>query len=447
MQKRHIFSSAIMTAAMAMTLATAGCHGRASRHTADADSVQAPLAVNFYLERSGSMIPYDSPKGRGEFKDAIMSLLNVLPQDNDSTGCDGVRLFVVNDGVYEYPKTFREFITDKNIFETTRGIGDASFTDFGKILDSLFCHAQDNDISILASDMIYSTQDVGVVNTEKIFSEAKAMTQTIMKESGKGKSVVLVKLNASFVGTYYPYNRPSGVNYNGTRPYYLMIVGSDASMNRLMTESKYQKFIQFTELNGYEQMMLFCGNNCYSPYYSLVQNDRDTKGRMRTDRKHNEGEGIHAVTDVETDRNTGELQMVVALNMGNMFIEESYLSNPANYSIKADDKVDIVSIAPIQHSDITQNNRDVMDKATHRMVLNMEKFTHDQEITISLRNQFQQWIIESSSDDDSHPDAGNPQFASTTFSLRYLMQGIYDSYANQKKDELNYFTIKLSINK
>ena len=434
-----------VTLLAAVSLVTTGCTGgRKARRGDAADTVSAPLSVNFYLERSGSMIPYDSPQGSGEFKDAIVSLLNALPMEGD--GAD-VRLFVVNDGVYDYPQTFREFIADKDVFATTQGIGDATYTDFGQILDSLFVHSGDNDISILASDMIYSTKDVGVVNTGKIFSEARAVTQNIMKTEGDGKSVVLVKLNASFVGTYYPYNNAAGVKYDGMRPYYLLIVGRDECINRMMTDERYAKFSKLQELNGFEQMMLFCGSDRYNPYYSLVQNDNDMKGRMRTDRRRNEGDGIHAVTDVEGDRESGELQMVVAADMGNMFIADSYLTNPENYIVEADDSVEITGIEPIEHADITPNNRDVLQKATHRIILKMPRMTHDQEVRISLRNQFQQWITDSSSDDDSRPDASDPQFASTTFSLRHLMQGIYDSYANRENRGLNYFTITLNLRK
>ena len=111
------------------------------------------LAVKFYLERSGSMVPYDSPQGKGEFKKAIVDLLNALPGNADEN-----TLYVVNDAVYNYPKGFRAFITDNNIFDSTKGIGDPQYTDFEVILDSVLNKTKDNEISILVTDMIYSTK-------------------------------------------------------------------------------------------------------------------------------------------------------------------------------------------------------------------------------------------------------------------------------------------------
>lgn len=400
------------------------------------------MNVKLYLERSGSMIPYDSSKGRGEFKNAIVSLLNNLPGNPDDNS-----IFIVNSGVYKYPKTFREFITDKNVFDTTKGIGDASYTDFGCILDSVLNRNGKDDLSILVSDMIYSTADVGVVNTDKIFSEAKATTHAIMKNMALDKSVLLIKLNSSFIGTYYPYNLTGGVQYNGMRPYYIMIVGCNNNINRLAKSEKYKKFSQLAELKGFEHMALFTQDKCYKPYYSILLSDDDIKGRMRADHKKNDGEAIHAITDVTPDKDSGILQIVLSVNFNDMFIEENYLTNPDNYSIESDDQVEITSISAIKKSDITQNNREAMDKATHKIVLRLKKFNHDQKVTIKLKNKFQQWIIDSNSDDDSQPNAHNKSFTSTTFSLKYLMEGIYDSYASLSNDSPDYFVIDLQLDK
>ena len=90
------------------------------------------FTVNFYLERSGSMTPYDAPHGDGSFKAAIVQLLNNLPGNNDDN-----RIYVVNSSVNKYPQGFSKFISDPNIFESTKGLGDPSYTDFSKIFTDL----------------------------------------------------------------------------------------------------------------------------------------------------------------------------------------------------------------------------------------------------------------------------------------------------------------------
>lgn len=126
----------------------------------------AYLKVNFYLERSGSMTPYDSPQGDGPFKAAIVQMLNNLPGNNGDN-----KIFVVNSKVCQYPQGFQKFIADNNIFEATKGIGDPSYTDFSKIFDTILNKTGNDELSILVSitDMIYSTKSMSGINPPKGF--------------------------------------------------------------------------------------------------------------------------------------------------------------------------------------------------------------------------------------------------------------------------------------
>ena len=72
---------------------------------------EEPIRIKFFLERSGSMVAYDSNQTNGDFKDAISTLLNRVPQK----GSDQNIMFVVNDAVYPFPRTFREFLVSNGI--------------------------------------------------------------------------------------------------------------------------------------------------------------------------------------------------------------------------------------------------------------------------------------------------------------------------------------------
>ena len=110
-----------------------------------------------------------------------MQLLNNLPgKDN--------RLFVVNDGVHPYPKGIDEFVRSVNIFESTKGIGDASYTDFGRIFRELLENTSDDELSVLVTDMIYSTREMAGVNPMKIFADAQGMTQAVFKDETRRRS-------------------------------------------------------------------------------------------------------------------------------------------------------------------------------------------------------------------------------------------------------------------
>ena len=52
----------------------------------------SPILFKFFLERSGSMIPYDAPSTNGYFKIAIADLLSAVPNSCDENNL----MFIVN---------------------------------------------------------------------------------------------------------------------------------------------------------------------------------------------------------------------------------------------------------------------------------------------------------------------------------------------------------------
>lgn len=394
------------------------------------------LNVNFYLERSGSMVPYDASNGDGSFKAAIVKMLNNLPGDNADH-----HIYVVNSEINEYPKGFAKFISDSNIFEATKGIGDASSTDFGAIFEQLLNKTGDDELSILVTDMIYSTKNMVGVNPQKVFAEAQGMTNAVFKSQVKDKGMLIVKMNGTYSGPYYPYNSAGGQSYTGRRPYYIVIVGSNANIARLTRDSGYTTFCKFSELKGYENMYLFETDDVYKPYYSLLLESDVIRGRFRA--CHGQGDQIKDIENLEVDRNSGDLRLALAVDLGGMLIDEGYLTDVKNYQVEADDKLEIKEIRKIEQKDVTPAERKHLGKATHIFVLESEGIKHAQEVEIKLMNRLPDWVDDSSSDDDTN--VGGAGFANTTFGLKYLLQGIYDSYRKNAKGEPYYFEMELEF--
>ena len=158
----------------------------------DIQAGRRTLGVNFYLERSGSMVPYDAAGGDGSFKAAIVGMLNKLPGSGDDN-----RIYVVNSEINAYPRGYSQFISDPNIFESTKGIGDASSTDFEAIFQQLLDKTGEDELSILVTDMIYSTKQMVGVNPQKVFAEAQGMTNAVFKS--QGITVVAHTISSSWV--------------------------------------------------------------------------------------------------------------------------------------------------------------------------------------------------------------------------------------------------------
>ncbi|HBN46810.1 MAG TPA: hypothetical protein DD401_04090, partial [Prevotella sp.] len=64
-----------------------------------------------------------------------------------------------------------------------------------------------------------------------------------------------------------------------------------------------------------------------------------------------------------------------------------------------------------------------------------------QDVKIKLLNRLPQWIAASSTDSDLKPDG------MTTFGLKYLLGGIFDSYNRNADDDHAYFELDLELDK
>lgn len=397
------------------------------------------MNVNFYLERSGSMTPYDSPNGDGSFKAAIVQMLNNLPGNNEDN-----KIYVVNSSINAYPDGFSKFISDTNIFEATKGIGDPSYTDFGAIFTQLLDKTGEDELSILVSDMIYSTKDMIGINPQKVFAEAQGMANAVFKKQVQDKAMLIVKLNGSFSGPYYCYNSPKGgKSYTGRRPYYIVVVGSNQNIVRLTKDKNYLPFSNFSELKGYENMYLFETDDVYKPYYSFMLSNPDIRGRFAPE--HGKETQIKDLTDMEVDRNSGDIRLALAVDLSGMLIDKDYLTDVKNYQIDSDDKLEIKEIREINKNDITPAEKKYIGSATHIFILGMNEIKNDQHVEIKLLNHLPSWIEETSSDDDTNVGVGN--FSQTTFGLKYLMQGIYNSYKKNSKQNPYYFELEMNFKK
>lgn len=397
------------------------------------------MNVNFYLERSGSMTPYDSPNGDGSFKAAIVQMLNNLPGNNEDN-----KIYVVNSSINAYPDGFSKFISDTNIFEATKGIGDPSYTDFGAIFTQLLDKTGEDELSILVSDMIYSTKDMIGINPQKVFAEAQGMANAVFKKQVQDKAMLIVKMNGSFSGPYYCYNSPKGgKSYTGRRPYYIVVVGSNQNIVRLTKDKNYLPFSNFSELKGYENMYLFETDDVYKPYYSFMLSNPDIRGRFAPE--HGKDTQIKDLTDMEVDRNSGDIRLALAVDLSGMLIDKDYLTDVKNYQIDSDDKLEIKEIREINKNDITPAEKKYIGSATHIFILGMNEIKNDQHVEIKLLNNLPSWIEETSSDDDTNVGIGN--FSQTTFGLKYLMQGIYNSYKKNSKRNPYYFELEMNFKK
>ena len=101
--------------------------------------------LTIYFERSGSMVPYDDAGGRGQLKKAVNDLINYFPNGLNA------RINIVNDGIYPYNGTVDSFLQDRNIYASTAGMGNASYTDFQKIFNDILQAQKPGNVSVVVT--------------------------------------------------------------------------------------------------------------------------------------------------------------------------------------------------------------------------------------------------------------------------------------------------------
>ncbi len=380
------------------------------------------LTLTVYFERSGSMTPYDTPGGGGQLKKAVNDLINFFPSK------EGTKINIVNDNIYPYSGTVDSFLQDRNIYESTKGTGNASYTDFKLIFEKIIQAQKPGNVSVLITDLIYSPQNTADVSVEKILNEENSVATSIFK-TYKGKSIIVNQLMGDYNGQYYPYNG-APFAYNGKRPFYVIIVADAATIDRMNADEAFAKFLRPSGLkNSYRFNQAASDIN-----YKVVPDWKDNVGRFRQSRDEQ-----HTLTHCEGDRETGVLCFTLAANLKPLAKDDAFLTNAANYTVQSQSGF-AITVRAIKPDDITNNNRAYLDGMTHLITAKGKFATSHDQLSITLPNQFPQWISESSSTTDIDPAA--PGFATTTFGLERFLQGIYDAFS-AGNDSYGKIVIKL----
>lgn len=378
------------------------------------------LSLTVYFERSGSMVPYDQRGGGGQLKKAVNDLINHFPAGSK------VDINIVNDGIYPYQHTVDEFLKDRDIYQSTAGVGNASYTDFQLIFNKILEAQRPGNVSVLVSDLIYSPQDTHGVSLDKIFNEENSLATRVFARY-KGKSVVVQQFMGDYSGKYYPYN---GVpfEYSGKRPFYLVIIADGDVMDQLAQDKRYSGVL---EPSGLRNSYRFNQGTAEVPCRVLPE-WKDNAGRFRV--KH--GDNI-VLAKCAGDRQTGKLCFSLAANLSGLLQNDAMLTNADNYEVSSIDGYTLTAQA-IEPGMLTANNKEYLEGMTHVLTLVGDLKSPRDEVHIALRNELPGWVRQSSSDNDTN--AGGA-FSTTTLGLEQLLGGMFDAM----KGGNSYFDITIQL--
>ena len=155
--------------------------------------------------------------------------------------------------------------------------------------------------------------------------------------------------------------------------------------------------------------------------FKLLPDWKDNVGRFRPSRDED-----NMLTHCEGDRETGVLCFSLAANLKPLNKDNDFLTNVANYAVQSQTGFEI-TIRALTPDDVTNNNRSYLEGMTHLITAKGKWEKSQDELSLTLNNQFPQWIRESSSTSDT--DTSAPGFSTTTFGLERFLQGIYDAFS------------------
>jgi hypothetical protein len=414
-----------------------GCSGSGRKRERQAPDEKPTVVTNispkFYLEHSGSMFGYDGQSNESQFKQSLTSLVQDF---RAATNQDSTAIFIVNDKVYNYPGTFTDLIRAKSIFENK--VGNPAYTNFKTIFDTILGDLKTDEVAFLFSDLIYSGENSQGKLPKKIMNEAEQLCRTAFASHAADISVLVLKLQSDYNGNYYPYNSPNkGKIHKGSRPYYVTLFAKNKTMEKFMRDGKYNAIRDFEELPGFQQKLFFSRSNLLSdPYYTILQNDPDSKGTFtKGDRDLNKN-GLHAIDNVDAPHRGGEkLTISVAVSFPEGALNTSQITNPNNYVVESlKDGFKVKSISPIKTTDGT----------THKVVLEAQKFARgERDVKIKLKRNFPpDWVLATNSDDDSNIKSAD--FDTQTFGLGSIAKGINNAYQTTSSSN-SYFTLNLKL--
>lgn len=382
-------------------------------------------AYSIFIENSASLDGY--VKGLTAFKNTIYQFLSDIksPLRNIT---DELNLYYVNSKAIPFQDNTKAFIEKLDPSSFRQRGGDRSQTDVSNILDTILSHTHQSAVNILITDGVFSPGK-GKDPLEYLVSQSIGIKNVFEKQLTQNRDLTtaVVKLNSSFSGTYYDYKNKKHQLSQVNRPYYIWMMGNSKAMEKLLTT------IDLKELNGMESVHYFSSKN-KTPQYRVLFKKRI--GELKRDRD----DPLHTIQGAKKERRgegAGYFQFAMAVDLSAFGLDESYLTNPANYRLNNTDYQLTVEAIPDQE----RRQDKTLEGATHYFILKTENIKNET-LEIELLRTLPQWVEQSTSMDDSEPTGDETR---KTFGLKYMVNGVAKAYEAANGGNAPFFNLKVNV--
>ena len=400
----------------------------------------APInpVINVYIENSGSMDGYVN--GNTEFKGAIRDMLVLLRHHFGQN--NSIRVHFINSRIRVVTDTqtdlanFAANLRPRSTPWVVQGDNQSS-SELNNVFRMILDKTDKETISILFSDCIYS---ISGQDAEGLLSNQKSLTKDAFLSRWRQDSLKLattiVKMKSKFTGTYYDKNNKKTELRDVGRPYYICIIGN----NDVMIDFNAKIPLEEGKIEGFDNKYIISTGATENIYYSVLP-ITEKVGRFKSDRDYSTGDYVRGIKEVNMRNRGDRLTFAVAVDFRNVAAENDYCMNPDNYTL-GDNNFRIKEIKPVGEYNIHPTDKNIIKNAnpTHLIILEATG-TAISNVKVSLKKQMPQWIAETNIIDDSNIRSNLDK----TFGIKYLIEGIAESYQVLYPMDKNFFEFEIKI--
>lgn len=373
--------------------------------------------VNFFLENSGSINGYLNPGS--EYQLALMEMVTRMNSNYE------VSLNLANTLVYPVKNSPSQFVS--KLSPETIKQGNTSTSDLTTLLQSAIDSANQNAVSILITDAIYSVKAPDVQSLLGKLQVESIRTRSQVRNAIKSKDLttVVVKMSSKFQGNYYPAS--GGVKkINQSRPYYIFLFGSGKYIKTCL------ELLELQTYNGFSEISFFKQPDINEVKYGVVRplGQYRLKGDFKVD---NHSRNNKVLDDVSLKN--GELGFYFCIDTAPSEIPLEVWSNLENY------RVDLAK--PLQYEVLESQSISKLDAAVQtsfdfqpELLFKVNGHMFPKEINIEFTIVRPNWVATTSSEDDTDISGNETQ----TLGFEYLFDAISEAYG---QDAIYNFQFKL----
>lgn len=400
--------------------------------------------INIFFENSLSMYGYvpDPVDQETAFRDNLRKLLIYTQNEY---GRDNTTVSLINNKQTHKTNFLSQNIEqlNKNTLALKKYKKGRGNSDFDKLIYKIIEDHQNNDLSILLADFIYSPSNSNIKTSLTKLQDNITDALLTAKKDGKDINIKIYRFLSDFKGNYYDKNNTTITGIT-KRPYFMFVIGNNQNINN------FSKNIEpnLTDNSSFTHAVSLDANTYNIDNYSVLLNTLN-QGYLKAKKGINTSK-VKALELISQDRNSNGIQVAVAVDFSKIPVNENYLLNKDNYKVNSQN-ISLAKIGKIEERKVLIDNQELNIKpidisktknCTHLLVFSSTNPTLN-DINFSLEKKLPVWIDKLSINNDIDIKS-NKDKQLKTLGFNYIANGISKAN-NEIKNNNQYLTINIPV--